>query len=152
MAKNSVAAKRLIPGETRKATTTKQFGDACEMLVVAKLTLNGMPTMKLPDTWPGYDLIAQPIDRAAAHLGQRYASSVGRSLYPLSPWRTRLRLVSGQLKTTMDEVKIQQRRGARRSAYVVALAFVIKVDPPRLFGRRGGRVALKLRRAGVKAE
>lgn len=64
-----MAVKRTIPkGGTMKATTTKQFGDACEMLVVAKLTLNGMPTMKLPDTWPGYDLIAQPADRAPQRI------------------------------------------------------------------------------------
>ncbi len=64
-----MAVKRVIPEKgTMKATTTKQFGDACEMLVVAKLTLNGMPTVKLPDTWPGYDLIAQPSDRAPQRI------------------------------------------------------------------------------------
>ena len=40
--------------------TTKQFGDACELLVAAELTFAGIPTMKAPDYWPGYDLIAQP--------------------------------------------------------------------------------------------
>jgi len=24
------------------------------------MTLAGMPTVKMPDNWPGYDLIAQP--------------------------------------------------------------------------------------------
>jgi hypothetical protein len=38
---------------------TKQMGDACEMLVAAEMTLAGMPTMKMPDNWPCYDLIAQ---------------------------------------------------------------------------------------------
>lgn len=43
--------------------TTKQMGDACEMLVAAELTLAGIPALKVPDNWPGYDVIAQPIDR-----------------------------------------------------------------------------------------
>jgi hypothetical protein len=40
--------------------TTKQIGDACEMLVAAYLTLAGMPAALMPDGWPHYDLIAQP--------------------------------------------------------------------------------------------
>ena len=48
-----MAVKRVIPEKgTMKATTTKQFGDACEMLVVAKLTLNGMPTVSYPTRGP----------------------------------------------------------------------------------------------------
>ncbi len=39
--------------------TTKQMGDACEMLVAAELTLAGIPAMKVPDCWPGYDVVAQ---------------------------------------------------------------------------------------------
>ena len=42
--------------------TTKQMGDACEMLAAAELTLAGIPAFKLPDNWPGYDVIAQPFD------------------------------------------------------------------------------------------
>jgi hypothetical protein len=30
------------------------------MLVAAELTLAGIPSMKVPDYWPGYDVIAQP--------------------------------------------------------------------------------------------
>jgi len=45
--------------------TPKQKGDACEMLVAAEMTLAGMPTMKMPDNWPGYDLIAQPKEGGA---------------------------------------------------------------------------------------
>ena len=45
--------------------TTKQMGDACEMLVAAELTLAGVPAMKMPDNWPGYDVIAQLKDIAA---------------------------------------------------------------------------------------
>ena len=40
--------------------TTKQMGDACEMLVAAELTLAGIPAIKMPDSWPHYDVIAQP--------------------------------------------------------------------------------------------
>ena len=40
--------------------TSKQMGDACEMLVASELTLAGIPAMKVPDNWPGYDVIAQP--------------------------------------------------------------------------------------------
>jgi hypothetical protein len=43
--------------------TTKQMGDACEMLVAAELTLKGIPALKVPDNWPDYDVIAQPPSR-----------------------------------------------------------------------------------------
>lgn len=42
--------------------TTKQMGDACEMLVASEITLAGVPALKMPDNWPGYDVIAQPRD------------------------------------------------------------------------------------------
>ena len=48
----------LIP--PKKTYTTKQMGDACEMLVAAELTLAGNPALKVPDYWPGCDVIAQP--------------------------------------------------------------------------------------------
>jgi hypothetical protein len=38
------------------------MGDACEMLVAAELTLAGVPALKVPDNWPGYDVIAQQRD------------------------------------------------------------------------------------------
>jgi hypothetical protein len=40
--------------------TTKQMGDACEMLVAGELTLAGNPAVKAPDYWPGCDVIAHP--------------------------------------------------------------------------------------------
>jgi hypothetical protein len=40
--------------------TGKQFGDACEMLVAGYLTLAGITATLMPDSWPDYDLIAQP--------------------------------------------------------------------------------------------
>lgn len=42
-----------------KLYTRKQMGDACEMLVAAELTLAGVPALKVPDNWPGYDVVAQ---------------------------------------------------------------------------------------------
>ncbi|MBB6411861.1 hypothetical protein [Mesorhizobium sangaii] len=48
--------------------TTKQMGDACEMIVAAELTLAGIPALKVPDNWPGYDVIAQPFDRPAQRV------------------------------------------------------------------------------------
>jgi hypothetical protein len=39
--------------------TTKQLGDAGEMLIAAELTLHGTPALKAPDFWPGCDVIAQ---------------------------------------------------------------------------------------------
>ena len=41
------------------------MGDACEMLVAAELTLEGVPALRVPDLWPGYDVIAQPRDGRA---------------------------------------------------------------------------------------
>lgn len=53
---------------TRRCFTSKQMGDACEMLVAAELTLAGIPALKVPDNWPHYDVIAQPADRAAQRI------------------------------------------------------------------------------------
>lgn len=50
---------------TTRPYTSKQMGDACEMLVASELTLAGVPAMKMPDNWPGYDVIAQPRDGGA---------------------------------------------------------------------------------------
>lgn len=49
-----------LPGSARRFTS-KQMGDACEMLVAAELTLAGIPALKVPDNWPHYDVIAQPL-------------------------------------------------------------------------------------------
>jgi hypothetical protein len=43
--------------------TTKQMSDACEMFIAAELTLTGgIPSIKMPDCWPDYDVITQPKD------------------------------------------------------------------------------------------
>lgn len=46
--------------DSKRLYTSKQMGDACEMIVAAELTLAGVPALKVPDNWPGYDVIAQP--------------------------------------------------------------------------------------------
>jgi len=42
--------------------TSKQVGDAAEYLVAGLLGLAGVPTTKMLDNQPGFDLIALPID------------------------------------------------------------------------------------------
>jgi len=60
---------KLVPADKAAALyTRKQMGDACEMLVAAELTLAGIPALKVPDLWPGYDVIAQPLDREAQRI------------------------------------------------------------------------------------
>ncbi len=54
---DEVAAGAATPPKT--TFTTKQMGDACEMLVAAEVTLAGIPALKVPDLWPSYDVIAQ---------------------------------------------------------------------------------------------
>jgi hypothetical protein len=38
--------------------TTKQFGGAREMHVIAELMFAGRSAVKMPDGWPGHDIIA----------------------------------------------------------------------------------------------
>jgi hypothetical protein len=38
------------------------------MLVAAELTLAGVPAMKIPDNWPGYDVIAQAAECEKAQI------------------------------------------------------------------------------------
>ena len=60
----SVAAER----NGLREFTSKQMGDACEMLVAAELTLAGIPALKVPDNWPHYDVIAQPVGLPAQRI------------------------------------------------------------------------------------
>jgi hypothetical protein len=50
----------MAKSKTPRDYTSKQMGDACEMLVAGEMTLAGVPTVKMPDNWPCYDVIAQP--------------------------------------------------------------------------------------------
>ncbi|TPJ53527.1 hypothetical protein FJ462_33180, partial [Mesorhizobium sp. B2-6-7] len=51
-----------------RSFTSKQMGDAAEMIVAAELTLAGVPALKVPDNWPSYDVIAQPVDDAPQRI------------------------------------------------------------------------------------
>lgn len=53
------------PPMRAKRYTTKQLGDACEMLVAAELTLAGIPALKVPDNWP--------VACAASRRGARFS-------------------------------------------------------------------------------
>ena len=53
---------------TARKFTSKQMGDACEMLVAAELTLAGIPALKVPDNWPHYDVIAQPVGQSPQRI------------------------------------------------------------------------------------
>ncbi len=60
--------KRVSPGyadspmskHSERNYTSKQMGDACEMLIASEMTLAGIPAARMPDNWPHYDVIAQP--------------------------------------------------------------------------------------------
>src|SRR4051812_600070 len=68
------------------------MGGACEMLVAAELTLAGIPALKVPDGWPGYDVIAQPLDVAPQRISvksrtfKRGAAFVTYSALDLFDW------------------------------------------------------------------
>ena len=50
--------------------TTKQRGDAAEHYVISMLGFNSIPAAKMPDNWPGYDLVAQRPNGARAESAQ----------------------------------------------------------------------------------
>ena len=62
------AGPNIVAPATGRRFTSKQMGDACEMLVAAELTLAGIPALKVPDNWPHYDVIAQPVGVAAQRI------------------------------------------------------------------------------------
>lgn len=51
--------------------TTKQRGDAAEHYVISMLGFNNIPASKMPDNWPGYDLVAQLPDDTKSHFASR---------------------------------------------------------------------------------
>jgi hypothetical protein len=61
--------------------TTKQMADACEMLVMAELTLAGNPAHKMPDNWPSYDVIAQPPDREPQRISVKSRTFTNSNTY-----------------------------------------------------------------------
>jgi hypothetical protein len=49
--------------QRRTDCTAQKMADACEMLLAAELTLAGVPSLRVPDLWPSYYVIAQPSGR-----------------------------------------------------------------------------------------
>jgi hypothetical protein len=43
-----------------KFCTSQQFGNACEHYIISRLGFANVPAQKMPDGWPGYDVVAQP--------------------------------------------------------------------------------------------
>ena len=80
------------PDVVQRLYTTKQMGDACEMLVAAEMTLAGVPALKVPDNWPGYDVIAQPVGldpqriSVKARTFKKGAAYVGYQAYDVFDW------------------------------------------------------------------
>lgn len=80
------------PDAVQRLYTTKQMGDACEMLVAAEMTLAGVPALKVPDNWPGYDVIAQPVGldpqriSVKARTFKKGAAYVGYYAYDVFDW------------------------------------------------------------------
>lgn len=80
------------PDAMLRLYTTKQMGDACEMLVAAEMTLAGVPALKVPDNWPGYDVIAQPVGSdpqrisVKARTYKKGAAYVGYNAYDVFDW------------------------------------------------------------------
>jgi hypothetical protein len=65
--------------------TTKQFGDACEHYVIAMLGFAHVPAQKMPDSWPGNDVIAQPLKSTPVRVSVkgRNAGSAGSGAFRL---------------------------------------------------------------------
>jgi hypothetical protein len=55
------AADNVVP---LRRTWPDGSGDAAEHYVISMLGFNSIPAAKMPDDWPGYDLVAQPPDGA----------------------------------------------------------------------------------------
>lgn len=95
--------------------TTKQMGDACEMVVAAELTLAGVPALKVPDNWPGYDVVAQPPHMPPQRISvksrtfKRGSAYVGYYDYDQFDWLAVVLLPAGDL--------------AERELYIVPRAF-----------------------------
>jgi len=79
------------------------MGDACEMVVAAEMTLAGVPALKVPDNWPGYDVIAQPFGKSAQRVSVKArtykagAAYVGFNDFDAFDWLAIVLLPAGSL-------------------------------------------------------
>jgi hypothetical protein len=94
-----------MPKPAARPYTSKQMGDACEMLIAAELTLAGIPALKVPDNWPGYDIVAQPKSGAAplrisvkSRTFKRGAAFVSFSVDDVFDWLAIVILPDGHLQ------------------------------------------------------
>jgi hypothetical protein len=70
--------------------TTKQRGDAAEHYVISMLGFNSIPAAKMPDNWPGYDLVAQrPNGAKSLRISVRFR--IDGSYGPYVRYKPRLR-------------------------------------------------------------
>jgi hypothetical protein len=82
------------------------MGDACEMLVAAELTLAGVPALRVPDNWPGYDVIAHPPDRMPQRVSVKSRTTGKGHIVAFDP-------------ATCDWLAIVLLEGGQRSIFVV---------------------------------
>jgi hypothetical protein len=59
--------------------TSKQLGDAGELLVAAQLTLHGIPAYIVPTNWPGYDVAADLQGKGVQRISVKTRTRAGGS-------------------------------------------------------------------------
>lgn len=90
------------------------------MVVAAELTLAGIPALKVPDNWPGYDVIAQPLGMPPQRISvkartyKRGPAYVSYNDYDAFDWLAVVILPSGDLLER--EIYIIKRDFADRNA------------------------------------
>lgn len=142
---------------TERRYTSKQMGDACEMLVAAEMTLAGIPALKVPDNWPHYDVIAQPQTGSAQRISvksrtfKRGAAYVGYEADDQFDWLAVVILQAGDtLSRTIYVIpRIAADDDARRdraTSKTAALRYFRIDEMDRLFGRYKDNFNLSLSR------
>lgn len=147
------------PDAVQRLYTTKQMGDACEMLVAAEMTLAGVPALKVPDNWPGYDVIAQPVGldpqriSVKARTFKKGAAYVGYYSYDVFDWLAIVLLPSALLEERAifiiprDVAEPQARRDSATAKTHAERYFRID-QVPAIFGQWKGNFALARHEAG----
>ena len=112
--------------------TSQQFGNACEHYVISRLGFANVPAQKMPDGWPGYDVVAQPSVRRPL---SRISVKGRRSPWVHKVWRMNLdgawdwlALVLVEKNTTRCWViphaaakKLARSRATGRTRYAISL-------------------------------
>lgn len=135
--------------------TSKQMGDACEMLVAAELTLAGIPALKVPDNWPHYDVIAQPLGEPAQRISvksrtfKRGAAFVDYKAEDLFDWLAIVLLSSEdarerQIYVIPKEMADRHARRDKPTSRTASLRYYRIDEVERLFGSCRDNFALTL--------